>query len=540
VGLSSDRAQAGRQPAGRQPAGRTRDASGAAGSGGGPSGRPNIVVIMADQQRADFTAGEGFVLDTMPFTDRLAGEGVRFRRAYTSAPLCVPARCSLLTGRFPKATQVRQNSAAHFVVRGADMIDVLRESGYWLGFAGKTHFYREAADFDAFSGPYGHLGGPPTADPEATAYDQWLNDFGHEVATEPTPFPLECQLPYRIVSDALGQAAAAPAERPFFLWLSFPEPHNPYQVPEPYFSLFGESDVPGREAGPEAAVAKGGSWRWLRDVVEEKRPGYDGQWRRYRADYCGMLRLIDDQIRRFVTGLRALGRADNTLFVLVADHGDYAGEYGLQRKGAGMPECLMRIPMIFSGAGVTAGDNTTDFVSIVDVLPTICEAIGAEIPFGVQGRSLWPLLTGAGYPAAEFSSIYAEYGYGGLFYTHDERPPLHFPYEGRRFDELNTVTQSGKTKMLRRDRWKLVFDATGRGELYDLDSDPAELCDRWPDPSLAAVRSELVQELLRWTIRTDDDLPRADYTPKRAAHNWAGGAWPVRAGTEKKAMVDEG
>lgn len=506
----------------------------------GASGRPNIVVIMSDQQRADFAAGEGFALDTTPFADRLAGEGVRFRRAYTSAPLCVPARCSLLTGRFPKVSQVRQNSAAQHVVRGADLVDVLRDSGYWLGFAGKTHFYREASDFDAFSGPYGHLGGPPTTDPQAAAYDRWLQDFGHEVGTEPTPFPLHCQLPYRIVSDALGQLDAAPSDRPFFTWLSFPEPHNPYQVPEPYFSLFDEATVPDRFAGPEAAMAKGGSWRWLRDLVEEKRPGYDVNWRRYRANYCGMLRLIDDQIRRFVTELRARNRAKNTLFVLLADHGDYAGEYGLQRKGAGMPECLMRIPMIFSGAGVVPGPNAADFVSIVDVLPTICEAVGADIPFGVQGRSLWPLLSGASYPAEEFASVYGEYGYGGLFYGHDERPPLHYPYEGRRFDELNTVTQSGRTKMLRRDRWKLTFDSAGRGELYDLERDPAELHDLWSEPGLAEVRSALVEDLLLWCVRTDDDLPEAVYVPKRAPHNWTTEASAISTDIEEKVRADGG
>jgi arylsulfatase A-like enzyme len=476
---------------------------------------------MTDQQRADFVAGEGCALDTMPFTDSLAADGVRFRRAYTSAPLCVPARCSLLTGRFPKVTQVRQNSAASFVVRGPDLVDVLARAGYRLNFAGKPHFYRQPADFDSFSGPYDHLSGPDgVATGEQADYEQWLRQFGHEIGNEPTPFGVECQFPYRIVSDALAQLDEHPAGQPFFSWLSFPEPHNPYQVPEPYFSLFAESEVPGRLSGPEAAAAKSGAWRWLRDVVEAKRPGYDAGWRRYQANYCGMLRLIDDQIRRFASELRRRGLANNTIFILLADHGDYAGEYGLQRKGAGLPECLTRIPMIIIGPEVVPRANATDFVSIVDVLPTICEAVGEEIPFGVQGRSLWPLLTGAGYPAEEFSSIYGEYGYGGLPYQPEERPALHFPYEGRRFDELNTVTQSGKTKMLRSGRWKLVFDAWGHGELYDLENDPAELRDLYADPWTATIRSSLLEELLRWAILTDDDLPQAAYAPKRAPHNW--------------------
>lgn len=484
------------------------------------SERPDIVLVMTDQQRADFMAGEGFGLDTMPFVDSLAGQGVRFRRAYTSSPLCVPARCSLMTGRFPKVTGVRQNSTASLVQRGPDIVDVLRQEGYWLNFAGKTHFYREPADFDAFAGPYGHLEGPAGSEGQAADFDRWLRAFGHEVGHEPTPFPAETQLVSRIVSDAIAQVDASPPGTPLFSWLSFPEPHNPYQVPEPYFSLFAEDRVPERLAGPEAARTKGMPWPWLQRVIEEKRPGYDEGWRRYRANYCGMLRLIDDQVRRYVAHLQRLGRADNTIFVVLSDHGDYAGDYGLERKGAGMPECLVRIPLIVTGPGIRPGVAATEFVSIVDILPTLCDALGVEIPLGVQGRSLWPLLTAAPYPAEEFSSIYAECGYGGLRYDLDERPALHFPYEGRRFDELNTVTQSGKTKMLRQGPWKLIYDGAGQGELYELESDPAELTNRWADPGAAPVRASMVEELLRWSTVTDDDLPEGAYTPKRAEHNW--------------------
>lgn len=486
---------------------------------------PNIVLVMTDQQRAGFTAGSGFALDTMPFLDSVARTGARFHRAYTTAPQCVPARCSLLTGRFPSATRVRQNSAARHVLRGDDLIDVVRAAGYSVHMAGKTHFYRSAADFDTFAAPYGHLSGPDgVATGEEAEFEEWLTRFGHEVADRPTPFGVECQFPYRIVSGAIDAVDSAPRDRPFCTWLSFPEPHNPYQVPEPYFGMFGEDDVPERMCGPEAAEAKGGAWRWLRRLVEEKRPGYDDEWRRYRANYCGMLRLIDDQLRRFVTHLRERGHADDTLFVFLADHGDYVGDYGLQRKGAGMPECLMRIPFVLAGPGIGVADNDRDFVSLVDVLPTLCEAIGAPIPLGVQGRSLWPLLTGAEYPAEQFASMYGESGFGGLFYGADERPPLHFPYEGRQFDELNTVTQSGNTRMLRRDRWKLLYDSQDRGELYDLATDPAELTNRYDDPALADVRAALLAELLGWCVRTADDLPVAHYTPKRAPHNWTVGA----------------
>jgi arylsulfatase A-like enzyme len=90
-------------------------------------------------------------------------------------------------------------------------------------------------------------------------------------------------------------------------------------------------------------------------------------------------------------------------------HGDYAGAYGLQRKGVGMPECLVRVPLIMAGPGITTHSAARmDFVSLVDLFRTLCEMLGVEMPFGVQDRSLWPMLTGGGYPVEEFCSIYAE------------------------------------------------------------------------------------------------------------------------------------
>ena len=523
---------------------------------------PNVVVVMADQLRADFTRAAGFPLDTMPFLDSLGAAGARFERAYTPMPICAPARISLFTGRFPKAHRVRQNSAIKHAVYGRDLVDLLREAGYTTGLSGKNHSHLRPDRMDFWS-TYMHQGrtgevAAPALSAEEAAFDAWLAELARErgsLSLEPTPFPVECQLPHRIVRDAIAwidslvsqsesaqhprgeqaqpgqqgqsgqQTETSGAPPPFFLWLSFPEPHNPYQVPEPYFSLFPEEAVAERIAGPEALERKSGplgeKWRWERRLLEGMHPGYDAHWRRYRANYCGMLRLIDDQLRRFIAHLQSRGLWDNTILLFTADHGDYAGDFGLQRKGVGLPECLIRIPFVVCGPGIaTRSANHQDHVSLVDVLPTLCEALGLEVPFGVQGRSLWPLLTGGAYPAEEFRSAYVELGFGGLHYGERERPPLHFAYEGPRYDELNSVTQSGTVKCVRMGRWKLTYDMLGNGELYDLETDPAELTDLFDDPAHAATRQALVEELLRWTIRAEDDLPLANYLPKRAERNW--------------------
>ncbi|MDN5725147.1 MAG: sulfatase-like hydrolase/transferase [Propionibacteriales bacterium] len=482
----------------------------------------NVVLIMTDQQRQGFTAGEGFALDTMPFCDAVAAPGRRFVHGFTPTPACVPARTSLLTGRYPSADRVRQNSTNGQVIRGDDLLDVVHAAGLQSIFAGKPHMYRTADDFDQWSGPYMHTSGPDETD-DQRAFADWLESIDHGPSTEATPFGLEVQYPHRIVDDACRMLDGRDSGRGTFLWVSFPEPHNPYQVPEPYWSLFDPEEVPDRVHGPEAALAKGGAFAWLRNLVEEKRPGYDELWRRYRASYCAMLRLIDDQLRRLVGHVHRTLGAD-TLIIFVADHGDYVGEYGLQRKGAGMPDALMRIPFWIAGGGVGPAVDEHAKVSLVDLLPTIAEALGESIPLGVQGRSLWPVLTGDDSAEARFAfaSTYGESGFGGLAYGVEERPELHYSYEGTSFDELNTVTQSGSSRMLHRGDWKLLFHGDGRGELYDLVADPSEMINLYDDPQHRERRLEMVTELLWWQTVTTDDLPEGAYRTKRPPHNWYG------------------
>lgn len=484
--------------------------------------QPNIVLIMTDQQRADFSMAESYPLDPMPFLDGLGSTGTRFRHAYTPMPTCGPARTSLMTGRFPKATRVRENSALRNVTMLNDLPGVLRGQGYSINLAGKNHSYLEEDDFD-WSSMYMHTGGgrADRRTAEDAAFDDWLVSLDHSVYPEPAPFPLERQPPYRVVSDAITCLDERNREQPFFLWLSFAEPHNPYQVPEPYFSMFPERDIPDRVAGPEAIAAKGDKWQWMRTLIEEKRPGYDDTWRRFRATYLGMIRLIDDQVRRFVTHLGESGDLENTVLIFMSDHGDYAGEYGLQRKGVELPECLVRVPLVFAGPGIERQAAMRDeFVSLVDVFPTICEMLAVPIPDGVQGRSLWPMLSGDAFPAGEFRSIYAELGIGGLHYTVDERPPLHFPYEGTQFDCLNSVTQSGNLKLVRMGEWALMLDSQGNGQMYDLGHDPAEVTNLFDHPDHRDRQLTLTTELLQWAIRTEDDLPGGRYVRKRPAHNW--------------------
>ena len=145
--------------------------------------------------------------------------------------------------------------------------------------------------------------------------------------------------------------------QPFALWVSFPEPHNPYQVPKPYFDMFPPEAVPPRGAAPETLKNKGFKWEWLRGLEESTYPGYEKNWRRTRSNYLGMLRLIDDQVDRLLRRLETSGKLRNTIVVYLADHGDYFCDYGLERKGVELPEVLTRVPMVWAGPGIQRAEG---------------------------------------------------------------------------------------------------------------------------------------------------------------------------------------
>lgn len=355
------------------------------------------------------------------------------------------------------------------------------------------------------------------------AFDDWLSQLstfneGGGFSLDPAPYPPETQCAARCVRYAEDWIDSIARDDPFFMWLSFPEPHNPFQVPEPYYDMFPPEELPSLETGVPDLASKRFKWAWMRRIAEERTRRksthleYDEVLARLRSNYYGMLRLIDDQVQRFVESLESAGLRDDTLVIFLSDHGDFVGEYGLERKGVDLPEMTARIPLLVNGPelGVEATDGPHPaHVSIADLLPTICEVIDEPIPDGVQGRSLWPLLRGEPYPETAFESVYAECGYGGRHATPEETPPL----KDASVDELNGYTQTGRTAMVRQEDWKLVVDMQDGVELYNVADDPVERRDLADEPSYADVREDLMEEWARWTLRVRDTLGSPYETP---------------------------
>ena len=472
--------------------------------------RPNFIIIMTDQQRADICQREGFPLDTTPFLDNLARQGIWFNRAYTTMPACLPARVSMLTGRYPSATRARTNHNGEDATYSRDLIDVMRQSGYKTALIGKNHSHLTPDRLDRYF-PLGHGGGRGgERRNDEKAFDDYLISLNHRADFNPAPFPVETQCQWRAVTASINWIESLDKAQPFFLWLSFPEPHNPYQAPEPYFSMYPPESLPPNATDASDLEGKGFKFRWTRHIGEIAFSDYAEQLPRARSNYMGMIRLIDDQVRRLVGFLEDAGMRQKTHLIFLSDHGDFVGEYGLVRKGPELPEVLIRIPFSWAGPGIAPRyEPDGAFISIADIMPTICDLIDVPLPAGVQGRSLKPLLLGEAYPKEDFASAYAEHGFGGLHYTADDEfdPAEDGLTAGVAFDELNGWSQSGVMRMARRGDWKLVFDMQGNGQLYDLSQDPFELDNLFNQPGSAVIQSEMLAELLAWTLRVQDPLP---------------------------------
>ena len=479
----------------------------------------NIILICCDALRGDVGKAAGMQFDVCPTVDRLGAAGTRFSHAYCTTPLCMPSRISMLTGRWPDAHRVRMNLDPKDAIFSRDIYQVARDAGYMTGLTGKNHTFLTARDVD-FWREFGHEGGyrAPDAPPDVAAFDAWLKTLHMGVAQEVTPFPLEVQLSHRIVTEAIAFMREANG-RPFFLQVSFPEPHGPSQVPKPYWNMFAPEEIPEPQPGPGAIPRLGYRMQWLSRLEENGTPGMRGNWRRYLSNYLGAVRMVDDQIARLISTLQEMGLHKDTVIVFVADHGDYLMQYGLGRKGVGLSEALTHIPMVWSGADLPAlPANTRDFVSMADVMPTLCDAMQQPVPPGVQGNSLWRLLHGETQPDSDFESAYVSVGLGGLFYDAADHVPLAIaegPHNPRLWDSLNKVTQSGCEKMVRKGDWKLIYDMMGYGELYHLSTDPGEINNLFGQPRTRTVQAELMEELTRWLLRSESAVTTSSLGQKK-------------------------
>lgn len=477
--------------------------------------QPNVLIVMTDQQKATSSHLYGSTFCETPSLQRLANEGTLFENAFTPHPLCVPARVSFWLSQWPHTHGARRNQT--MMPRGANhAARVWHDHGYRLGLIGKNHCFEAREDIDLFDTwlPLGHGG------PEGQPGSEWYRPLDGVQAAMALRRAVEPQNP-RFGYAALdyppedhstdliaGQTIRFLEERgadPFALWVSLPDPHEPWMGPAEYAALFPPDriDLPPwpDDEFDETAPERNRVLHHMLGVRDDRIEDVYG----LMAVYYGMVRQIDDALGRILDALERLGLRDDTIVVFCSDHGDFMGEHAMQCKGGVFYDCLTRVPLVISWPGVVpAGVRDGGMANLVDIMPTLFALQGIEIPTAMHGRPL-PTAT----DAAPRDATFSEYGAGGPLFTLDDLRAMPRPW-GRKtlIDSLQAREAEGRRKMARTKEWKYVHDPMGdRDELYDLAADPWELRNVVDEPANAPVVADLALRLADWSVETEDATP---------------------------------
>jgi arylsulfatase A-like enzyme len=510
----------------------------------------NILFIMCDQLRFDYLSCYGHPRLFTPNIDALAANGVRFTRAYVQSPVCGASRMSFYTGRYVQSHGASWNGVP-LKIGEMTLGDYLRPLGVRTVLVGKTHMRADRegmqrlgidpqsiigvrvaeCGFDPIERDDGLHGIGPDGryDPQPPRYNRYLNDHGYpgdnpwhdwanaaegdgnrlasgwamRHANKPARVREEdSETPYmtRRAMEFIGSAGDAP----WCLHLSYIKPHWPYIAPSPYNCMYGAADMLAvvrceqerRDPHPIYAefmrlrVAQTFSRPQVREVVVPV--------------YMGLIKQLDDQLGRLFLFMRERGLFDNTMIVFTSDHGDYLGDHWLGEKDL-FHEPSARMPLIIhdpsSAADATRGSVCDQLVEAIDLIPTFLAALGAdpaEQSHRLEGRSLLPLLRGETPAWRRF--VISEYDYALL------------PVAAK----LGIAPCDARLFMVADKRWKYVHAIGFRPMLYDLASDPHELCDLGADPAHADERSRLAAALHLWSLRLSQRTTRSEVAMRAA------------------------
>ncbi|MEM7242751.1 MAG: sulfatase-like hydrolase/transferase [Pseudomonadota bacterium] len=497
--------------------------------------QPNILLISGDQHRADCFGFEGRKIKT-PHLDQLAAEGTHFSNCITPTVVCQPARASILTGQLCRTHGVHDNGIdLNPQVGEKGFAGALAASGYETAFFGKAHFstyhtfeptgspecLRSSVNYgDDWYGPYmgfnhvemmlvGHNWFLPEKPPAGQHYERWFyadgrgnekNKLYNENAgdTKDAAQTWHSKLPPAwhnstwTADRTIEWLNHGRGDDPFCAWVSFPDPHHPFDAPEPWSRLHDPAEVD----VPKYLERDLQNRPWWHEKVLTAEPTGDKKGAEIRKAYSriphqdeeklreiiantyGQIALMDHNIGRILIALDAAGLRENTIVIYISDHGDWLGDHGLILKGPMHYDGLLRVPMILRGPGISAGTRNDEPVSTLDLGPTFCDWAGAKPLQTQHGTSLDPLLKDAtatrDFALNEWELLPTRAGVG-----------------------LSLRTIRTKTH-------KMTIDMQSEtGELYDMINDPDEMTNLFDDPDHQSLKTDLLAGI---NSRPDDAI----------------------------------
>ena len=452
----------------------------------------NFVFIMTDTQNRSMVGAYGYPRADTPNLDHLAETGVRFDRAYTSCPLCTPARGAIFSGIYPQHNGAWANSMAPSAAVPM-MGTIFSHYGYQVGYTGKWHlngsaYFGDGQAAGGFPQTWWYDGKNYADDLGEESFQKYIscsstenlreggfnggNIWGHRVADR--------------AIDFLEKAGAAP----FLLAVSFDEPHRPSVAPPEYWEKVSVDDIP----RPPNFNAPLENKPRLQQIHRQQRG--ELSWEETADDLIpifGCNSYIDREIGRVIDAVEQLHR-DNTVIIYTSDHGDMMGAHGLSTKGPIMYEEICRIPFVIRMPGVSGGQTFDAAVSHLDIIPTMLDMIGREQPGTLHGISQLPVVKNTEQAVRDYAHIV----FHRFALNHDN-------WGG--FYPIRCITDG---------RHKLVVNLFDTDELYDLGRDPLETENSIEDPEFRDIRGLLHEKLLEEMDRSRDPF---------RSFNWAERPW---------------
>lgn len=512
---------------------------------------PNFLFLITDQFHPGCLGYAGHPVVRTPNIDALAAAGVNFTRAYSNAPLSMPARATLFTGLTPRGHRVRMNGIP-LEESIPTFTEALRQGGYHTHCCGKIHlqpggatkgiaggaeapaswedrsrwlsgevtdlpspyYGLESVDFfgGCAHGTYGHylhwlqaehpeavelLTGRVAMEQPSLAAELFnRNSYKWALPAELHPAAWTADRTIDFLKSAAG------SDRPFCLMCSIQEPHPPFAPPAPYCGRYDPADVPppvGREGELDDLPPH---FRAMieTDVVTSGNPGEAMNLTApYRSEcaahYYGLIEMVDGHIGRVMAALRETGLERDTVVVFLADHGEALGDHGLWGKGPYHFDSVIRVPLLVSWPGRTApGAIHAGPVSLLDIAPTILDIAGVPIPEGATSDPPEAPQAPPAWPGRSLAGVLT-----GEDTNTDTDALVEMDEDYLGFKMRTLVTQ----------RYRLtVYSGQDYGELFDLQEDPDECRNLWSDPASRATREELRARLLDRIMQTDISTPR--------------------------------
>lgn len=476
-----------------------------------PEKRLNFIFFIPDELRAESIGCYGHPVAQTPNMDRLAAEGTRFDQCHVQHTVCTPSRCSFTTGWYP---HVRGHRTLWNMLRPDEpnLLKYLKQDGYEVHWGGKNDllspesFAQSVTDYKIGARARRAMGTGQHGTPPYSLDDPRYYTFLYDQI----PGGIEGLGDFRHVDGAIEYLRSKP-EGPFAIYLPLSFPHCPYHAPEPFHNLIDPQSVP--ELRPADLPNKPDFYRLVRETRRLDQLNEDF-FRKLNAVYLGMIAVTDTILGMLLDALDETGHADDTALFLFADHGDWAGDYGLVEKWpSALDDVLTRVPLLARVPGMARGHVVEEPIEMFDVMATTLDLANIPAQHTHFARSLVPQLGGAagdpdravfsegGYDPHEPHAFEGRTGGGAGF-----RDPSHIYYPKGRLQQDIPESVCRSTSIRTRTH-KLVRRPLGVSELYDLQADPRELHNVYGDAEYAGVQRALENRMMDWYIHTADVVP---------------------------------